>query len=60
MPDSAGDLAPARVLLSLRMASRRCQQTFRYAALYITKQSFWLDLKLIALSFWITFHGTWE
>ncbi|MBI3325408.1 MAG: sugar transferase [Nitrospinae bacterium] len=27
---------------------------------YIQRQRFWLDLKLIALSFWITFRGTWE
>jgi lipopolysaccharide/colanic/teichoic acid biosynthesis glycosyltransferase len=33
---------------------------FRLDLLYIRKQSFWLDLKLIALSLWITFRGTWE
>ena len=33
---------------------------FRYDRLYVWKQSFWLDLRLIALSFWITFRGTWE
>lgn len=33
---------------------------FRYDIVYIKTQSFWLDLKLIALSFWITFRGTWE
>ena len=33
---------------------------FRYDLLYIKKQSFWLDLKLIALSFWITSRGKWE
>jgi lipopolysaccharide/colanic/teichoic acid biosynthesis glycosyltransferase len=33
---------------------------FKYDLLYIKRQSFWLDLRLIALSFWITFHGTWE
>jgi lipopolysaccharide/colanic/teichoic acid biosynthesis glycosyltransferase len=33
---------------------------FKYDLLYIKKQSFWLDLKLITLSFWITFHGRWE
>jgi lipopolysaccharide/colanic/teichoic acid biosynthesis glycosyltransferase len=37
---------------------RRCK--FKYDLLYIRKQSFWLDLKLIALSFWITFRGKWE
>ena len=33
---------------------------FRYDRLYIRRQSFWLDLRLIGLSFWITFRGTWE
>jgi len=33
---------------------------FRYDMLYVRQQSFWLDLRLIALSFWITFRGTWE
>jgi len=35
-------------------------EKFCYDALYIEKQSFWLDLKLIFLSFWITFRGKWE
>jgi lipopolysaccharide/colanic/teichoic acid biosynthesis glycosyltransferase len=33
---------------------------FRYDMLYVRHQSFWLDLRLVALSFWITFRGTWE
>ncbi|HSE03288.1 MAG TPA: sugar transferase [Methylomirabilota bacterium] len=33
---------------------------FRYDLLYIRRQSFQLDLRLIALSFWITFRGAWE
>jgi len=33
---------------------------FRYDLIYIQNQSSWLDLKLIALSFWITFRGKWE
>jgi lipopolysaccharide/colanic/teichoic acid biosynthesis glycosyltransferase len=33
---------------------------FRYDRLYIRRQSFWLDVRLIALSFWITFRGKWE
>lgn len=36
------------------------RQKFRYDRVYIRNQSFWLDLRLIALSFWITFRGTWE
>jgi lipopolysaccharide/colanic/teichoic acid biosynthesis glycosyltransferase len=36
------------------------RQKFRYDRVYIRKQSVWLDLRLILLSFWITFRGTWE
>jgi lipopolysaccharide/colanic/teichoic acid biosynthesis glycosyltransferase len=36
------------------------KKKFRYDLFYIRKQSFWLDLKLIFLSFWITFRGKWE
>jgi lipopolysaccharide/colanic/teichoic acid biosynthesis glycosyltransferase len=35
-------------------------EKFQYDLLYIKKQSFLLDLKLIFLSFWITFRGKWE
>jgi lipopolysaccharide/colanic/teichoic acid biosynthesis glycosyltransferase len=33
---------------------------FRYDVFYIRNQKFLLDLKLIFLSFWITFRGKWE
>jgi lipopolysaccharide/colanic/teichoic acid biosynthesis glycosyltransferase len=36
------------------------RKKFRYDLLYIQKQSFGLDLKLIFLSFLITFRGKWE
>ena len=36
------------------------RQKFRYDLLYIRRQSFLLDMKLVALSFWITFRGRWE
>jgi len=36
------------------------QHKLKYDLLYIKNQSFWLDLKLIFLSFWITFRGKWE
>jgi lipopolysaccharide/colanic/teichoic acid biosynthesis glycosyltransferase len=36
------------------------RQKFRYDRLYVDNQSFWLDIKLIVLSFWITFRGKWE
>jgi lipopolysaccharide/colanic/teichoic acid biosynthesis glycosyltransferase/VanZ family protein len=36
------------------------RKKFRYDLLYIRKRSFGFDLRLIALSFWITFRGKWE
>jgi lipopolysaccharide/colanic/teichoic acid biosynthesis glycosyltransferase len=36
------------------------RQKFRYDRLYVQKQSFRLDVKLILVSFWITFRGKWE
>jgi len=33
---------------------------FHYDLLYVRKQSFWLDLRLIIMSFWISFRGKWE
>ena len=36
------------------------KEKFEYDALYVSKMSFWLDMKLIFLSFWITFTGKWE
>ena len=33
---------------------------FKYDSLYVRQQSFALDLRLILLSFWITFRGNWE
>jgi lipopolysaccharide/colanic/teichoic acid biosynthesis glycosyltransferase len=35
-------------------------QKLHYELLYLKKQCFLLDLKLILLSFWITFRGKWE
>jgi lipopolysaccharide/colanic/teichoic acid biosynthesis glycosyltransferase len=32
----------------------------RYDLLYVKNQSIWLDLKLIGISFWITFRGKWQ
>ena len=32
----------------------------KYDLLYIRRQDFWLDLKLIILSFWITARGNWQ
>jgi len=36
------------------------RQKLRYDLIYIRKRSFWLDLKLIFLSFWVTLRGKWE
>jgi len=36
------------------------ERKFRYDLLYIRRQDFWLDLRLIALSFYISFLGRWE
>jgi len=33
---------------------------FRYDNLYVRKMSFLLDLKIVLLSFWVTFIGGWE
>ena len=33
---------------------------FHYDNLYVERMNFWLDLKLILLSFWITLRGKWE
>ncbi len=36
------------------------RQKFRFDRLYIERQSFLLDVRLILLSFWISLRGTWE
>lgn len=36
------------------------RRKFRYDLLYIRRQSFWLDVYLIALSLWISIRGKWE
>jgi lipopolysaccharide/colanic/teichoic acid biosynthesis glycosyltransferase len=38
----------------------RRAQKFRYDLLYIRRRSFWLDLRLILMSFYISFLGRWE
>lgn len=35
-------------------------QKFRYDVLYIRSRSLWLDLRLIAVSLWISARGRWE
>ena len=36
------------------------REKFRLDLVYIKNHSFWLDMKLIAISFWISFRGKWE
>ena len=36
------------------------REKFRYDLLYIRRLSFWLDLRLILMSFWISLRGKWE
>ena len=33
---------------------------FRYDRIYIRRQGFWFDVRLILVSFWITARGRWE
>ena len=47
----------AQIYADRRVARR---QKFRYDALYVRSQSLSLDARLILLSFWISFRGTWE
>ena len=35
-------------------------EKFRYDLEYVQTRTSWLDLKLILLSFWISFRGRWE
>ena len=36
------------------------RRKFRADSLYIRRISFWLDVRLVALSFWISIRGKWE
>jgi lipopolysaccharide/colanic/teichoic acid biosynthesis glycosyltransferase len=38
----------------------RRESKFRLDRLYVERASLWLDVRLVALSFWITFRGRWE
>jgi len=33
---------------------------FKFDLLYIKRQSLWLDIRLILVSFWISGRGKWE
>ena len=45
-------------ILAPRDISRR--EKFKYDIWYVNHQSLWLDIKIIILSFFITFMGKWE
>jgi len=36
------------------------RRKFRYDLFYVRRRSFWLDVRLVLLSFWISLRGTWE
>ena len=36
------------------------RQKFRYDRIYVQRRSWWLDVRLILVSFWISVLGTWE
>jgi lipopolysaccharide/colanic/teichoic acid biosynthesis glycosyltransferase len=47
----------ATIYLPKDAAPRR---KFRYDTYYVYRQCTWLDLRLIMLSFWVSFRGQWE
>jgi lipopolysaccharide/colanic/teichoic acid biosynthesis glycosyltransferase len=55
-------IRPGLTGLTQVYASRDISRTskFRLDQVYLRRASFWLDVKLIVLSFWITGTGTWE
>ena len=55
---ASDDLTGIAQIYAPRDIPRR--QKFKYDRLYVDRQSFSLDLRLIATSFWITFRGRWE
>ena len=55
-------MRPGLTGLTQVYASRDISRTskFRLDQVYLKRAGFWLDLKLILLSFWITGTGAWE
>jgi lipopolysaccharide/colanic/teichoic acid biosynthesis glycosyltransferase len=55
-------IRPGLTGLTQVYASRDISRTskFRLDQVYVRRRSFWLDVKLIVLSFWITGTGAWE
>jgi lipopolysaccharide/colanic/teichoic acid biosynthesis glycosyltransferase len=57
-PAVAPGLTGVAQIYAPRDVSRR--HKFRFDRVYIRRQSFALDVRLILLSFWITLRGSWE
>jgi lipopolysaccharide/colanic/teichoic acid biosynthesis glycosyltransferase len=60
--DARHSVRPGLTGLTQVYAPRDISRTskFRLDRVYLKRASFWLDLKLILLSFWITGRGEWE
>jgi lipopolysaccharide/colanic/teichoic acid biosynthesis glycosyltransferase len=60
--DERHGVRPGLTGLTQVFAPRDISRTskFRLDRLYLRRASFWLDMRLIALSFWITARGAWE
>jgi lipopolysaccharide/colanic/teichoic acid biosynthesis glycosyltransferase len=60
--DERHGVRPGLTGLTQVFAPRDISRTskFRLDRLYLKRASFWLDMRLIALSFWITARGAWE
>lgn len=60
--DTRHSVRPGLTGLTQVFAPRDIRRThkFRLDLLYVRRASIWLDLRLVALSFWITFRGRWE
>jgi hypothetical protein len=57
---SSLEIAPREVAVPAARRDIPRRNRFRYDAVYVRRQSFGLDLKLIAASFWMMFRGKWE
>ena len=60
--DERHGVRPGLTGLTQVFAPRDISRTskFRLDRLYLRRATFWLDMRLIALSFWITARGAWE
>jgi lipopolysaccharide/colanic/teichoic acid biosynthesis glycosyltransferase len=60
--DARHSVRPGLTGLTQVFAPRDIRRThkFRLDLLYVRRATIWLDLRLVALSFWITFRGRWE